>query len=115
MAALLEGLDYLACFTCESNFARIQEEFDVLPLTRCPPAGFEGVRPHFSARHEVIVLADSTYYEFHSRRSLSQHWDLLNSLRLCDCQVKLSLAVASINDDGIYCSDQIRWCNSQEY
>jgi hypothetical protein len=113
MAAILEGLDYLASLTCKSNHARIQQEFSSLLLTGSPPRGFEGVRPEVDARHEVIVLADSDYYEFHTRRPLSQHWGLLNSLRDCESPIRIGLAEASINEEGIYCLEKLQWYESR--
>lgn len=113
MAAILEGLDYLACLTCESNFVRIQEEFRKLPHTKQPPTDFENVCPDIDARHEVIVLADVAYYKHHSRRlCLAHDWQMLTKMRDCDSTVRLSLAEAAINDAGIYSRDDVRWCTA---
>jgi hypothetical protein len=111
LAALFEGLDYLACLSCEANFTRIQEEFDKLRRIRCIPHNFELVRPRSDAQHEVIVLADRDYYAFHSRRDLARSWQLLNQLQRSASHLKLSLAEARLNDSDIYDPDTIRWCS----
>jgi hypothetical protein len=110
LTALLEGLDYLACLTCDANYSRIQEEFDILRETRDPPAGFELVSPLSTARHEVIVVADQGYYEFHNRRPLSSAWQLLNQLRSCKSLVKLAFAKTCLGDSHIYDPDNLQWC-----
>lgn len=64
MAAILEGLDYLSCLTSKANFPRIQQK-----VSRWQQQKREGLHSRFhdlelkrQNTHEVIVLADKSYF-----------------------------------------------------
>jgi hypothetical protein len=81
-AAILEGLDYLACLTSGSNFAKIRDGFSrwtTKPGVPVPPE-FQNVAPRPSARHEVIVLAPADYYGLYSRSVRGAGWQSFASL-----------------------------------
>ena len=77
-AAVLEGLDYLACLTSEANFRRIQERFSSWAKKpgRVVPSGFERTAPDRSSRPEVVVMAPAAYYGLYSRSGRGIGWNL---------------------------------------
>lgn len=81
-AAVLEGLDYLACLTADANFARVRGGF--ARWTSRPaataPEGFRGVQPSPAARHEVIVLATAGYYDRYTRSGRGAGWQAFAGL-----------------------------------
>jgi hypothetical protein len=81
-AAVLEGLDYLACLTSESNFPKIRDGFarwaTKQGVTVLPE--FQNVAPCSTARHEVIVLAPADYYGLYSRSVRGAGWQSFASL-----------------------------------
>jgi hypothetical protein len=81
-AAVLEGLDYLACLTSAANLAKIQAGFErwLSKTTTTVPDEFQGVSPSATARHEVIVLAPGDYYGLYSRSVRGSGWQSLASL-----------------------------------
>jgi hypothetical protein len=75
-AAILEGLDYLACLTSEANFEKIRAGFDrwrVKPANR-PPPDFDDTCPDRVRRHEVIVLAPRAYFDLYRRSGRGSGW-----------------------------------------
>lgn len=80
VAAVLEGLDYLACLTSESNFTKIQAGFSRWVSKSPMPDGFRGVSPSATARHEVIVLPPADYYALYTRSGRGAGWQSFASL-----------------------------------
>jgi hypothetical protein len=81
-AAVLEGLDYLACLTSASNFVKVQDGFArwrSKPATAVPEE-FRDVSPSGTARHEVIILAPTDYYGLYSRSVRGTGWQSFASL-----------------------------------
>lgn len=70
-AAVLEGLDYLACLTSTPNSEKIVQGFTKwLQKPEKPiPTAFQKVRPDFSRQHQVIVLATRGYFDLYGKRS----------------------------------------------
>jgi hypothetical protein len=79
LTALMEGLDYLSCLTCPSNYAIIEREFkvwfEIKKDQRSIPPGFETTTLSRDSTQAVILLAPSRYY--------NEHWDypLIRKLR----------------------------------
>lgn len=82
LTALLEGLDYLACLTSPSNFAKIIDGYSrwTAEPNRNLPARFRDVVPRVSSQHEVIVLAPAGYFEKFTRSRRGDGWKLLAEL-----------------------------------
>ena len=76
-AAVLEGLDYLACLTSAANFRKIQAGFAKWAAKpgRSVPAGFERTVPDRSGHPEVVVMAPAAYYGLYSRSGRGRGWD----------------------------------------
>jgi hypothetical protein len=68
-AAVLEGLDYLACLTSASNSLKILSGFTQWSTkpTKNRPSGFETTTPDFSRQPQVIVLATKGYFDLYER------------------------------------------------
>jgi hypothetical protein len=81
-AAVLEGLDYLACLTSESNFTKIQDGFSRWAAKQgvTVPPEFQNVAPCSTAEHEVIVLAPADYYGLYSRSVRGTGWQSFAAL-----------------------------------
>ena len=81
-AAVLEALDYLACLTSASNFAKVRDGFArwAAKPTVTVPAEFREVSPAAAARHEVIVLAPVDYYGLYTRSVRGTGWQSFASL-----------------------------------
>ncbi len=95
VAAILEGLDYLACLTREQNFDRLhegfwawrdQEGFQI-------PDGFLDSEPDRAAKHAVILLAPQGYYDLYTRSQRGLGWQSLARVGRCSCD-KLELGFA---------------------
>lgn len=76
-AAVLEGLDYLACLTSEANFRQIEDGFSswVAKPGRVIPPGFERTAPSRTSRPEVVVMAPLAYYGLYSHSDRGLGWD----------------------------------------
>ena len=96
-AAVLEGLDYLACLTAESNFQKIREGFSrwrLKPAQLIPP-DFGATEPRPSGDHGVVVLAPAGYYSLYRRSNRGTGWgdfaaayspqDLSPTMRFAQC------------------------------
>lgn len=82
-AAVLEGLDYLACLTSKANSEKILEGFSrwLAKPNKVRPPGFETTRPDFARQHRVIVLATKGYFDLYGRRcGRGQGWSAFASL-----------------------------------
>ncbi len=81
-AAVLEGLDYLACLTTDANFLKVRGGFAT--WTAKPgviiPDRFRERSPSQTARHEVIVLAPPEYYGLYSRSERGAGWQAFAAL-----------------------------------
>ena len=110
ITSLLEGLDYLACLTCDTNYRRIQEEAPLLiaELARVP-TGFEDVQPDRSKTCEVILLAPPEYYKKYSRAARGSGWRDLASANSEDKSIRFRLAVSDVDSDGSFNRD-VQWC-----
>ena len=109
LAAVLEGLDYLACLTCQTNFVRLQGDFWLLGLTA--PEDFKGIEPTRQACHEVIVLAPKGYYELYTRSNRGSGWRDLARTRTQNWEsVRIAFAETEVDGDGFF-SQELRWCD----
>ena len=70
-AAVLEGLDYLACLTSTLNAEKIIQGFTKWSQKseKTIPKAFHKVKPDFSRQHQVIVLATHGYFDLYRKRS----------------------------------------------
>jgi hypothetical protein len=95
-AAVLEGLDYLACLASESNYAKIREGFTrwVSKSSVAVPEGFQAVLPSATATFEVIVLAPADYYGLYSRSIRGIGWQALASLPASSSALSIRFAVS---------------------
>ena len=77
LTALIEGLDYLSCLLCRSNFEKIIAGFDRWKAKpqKVVPRGFSGTTPREDARASMIVLAPETYFvDLFSRSKRGEGW-----------------------------------------
>jgi hypothetical protein len=112
LAALLEGLDYLACLTGSQNFETCLRDFDELRAGSTPiplPDGFDSVRPMQAAQHGVIVLGPGDYFRKYSRSRRGFGWkDIAEAGRRTSYCVELSFAVSEVDSDGFFSPD-VKW------
>jgi len=109
IAAILEGVDYLACLTSEPNFVRLQQEFWVLRNDiEHVPEGFQDVEPTGSAQHSVIVLAPEDYYGLYCRSGRGRGWQDLNTTSWRSSTLRVGFAVAELDQEGFFRRD-IHW------
>jgi len=109
LSAVLEGLDYLACLTSESNFVKLQEDLRSFPepVKKCPE-GFDRIEPTRSAEHTVVVLAPQGYYEKYSRSRRGQGWKDMASAGPGTASLGIRFATAELESDGSF-SDEVTW------
>ena len=108
VAALLEGLDYLASLTSTPNFERLQREFpDLLESIGKIPDGFKDVRPVRDACHEVVVLAPSKYYEKYIRSNRGTKKVGLGGLRDRSKTLRFGFATSELEDHAF--STNVAW------
>lgn len=109
ISSLLEGLDYLASLTSNSNFDRLQAEFAHLrDSVGKIPAGFENVQPSRGACHEVIVLAPSAYYETYDRSGRGTKRCGLGGLRDRSSTLRFGFATSEPDSDEFF-STNVTW------
>ena len=112
IAALLEGLDYLACLTSRPNFVRVRKEFSSLKTEiGVIPKRFDDIEPTADACHEVIVLAPLEYYRKYDSSGRGTGWQSLSILHDLPGSVRLGFAVSEPDSDGFF-SRQVHWCDS---
>lgn len=80
LTAVLQGLDYLACFLRPTNFAKIQSGFQLL-RSNLPyeiPVEFGATVPSCTERPKLVVLAPEEYYSgLYSRSIRGREWPWL--------------------------------------
>lgn len=104
-AAVLEGLDYLACLTSDGNFARVRDGFErwTSRQTAIVPEGFRAVRPMPAVRHEVVVLAPAGYFELYRRSPRGSGWESFAGLSPSPTTPSIRFAVSDFTStDGIW-------------
>ena len=108
-AAILEGLDYLACLTSEPNFVRVQDDYWNLRETLPIPDAFRAVKPTRTAQHQIIVLAPPEYYRLYDDSMRGKGWRDMASNSFHSQTLQISFAVADLDPDEFYCRT-INWC-----
>ena len=108
-AAILEGLDYLACLTSELNFTRLQDDYWKLREQLPVPDAFQAVEPTGTAQHQIIVLAPPEYYRLYDESMRGKGWRDVASNHCHPPTLQISLAVADLDPEGFY-RRQIDWC-----
>lgn len=110
VAAMLEGLDYLACLLSPPNFTRLGNELGQLRGATLPvPGGFGEVAPQAGAQHGVIVLAPEEYFRSFTRSQRGLGWrELAAAGRRGSQCVELGFAVAEIDEERFF-SRHIAW------
>ena len=109
LSAVLEGFDYLACLTSESNFVKLQEDFQKFPenLRKCPE-GFDRVEPTRNAEHTVVVLAPRGYYEKYTRSKRGLGWKDMALVEPGTASPRIRFATAELEPDGSF-SSEVAW------
>lgn len=108
ISAILEGLDYLSCLKSAGTFARLTEEFQELKSKLPIPVGFETVTLNPVAKPLVIILADSTYFEFHDQSGRSGAWrDFVRCGQTMN-SINVRFAISEPDIEGIFPRD-ISW------
>ena len=104
VAAMLEGLDYLACLLSPRNFARVQQEFvDLRATLPAIPEGFVEIAPTASASHGVIVLAPQAYFDMYDRSRRGSGWfEIASVSRTAVSGLEVGCAIAEIDGQGFY-------------
>ncbi len=106
IAAVLEGLDYLACLTSRPNLGRIQREFQEIKSSLGePPEGFEQVAPRVEACHEVVVLAEPAYYAKYRDLDRGTGENNMATIRGVGDTVKIGFASAELDAEGFFSRD----------
>ena len=69
LTAVMEGLDYLTCLTCPTNYEKIERRFkfwfDKKEAQGKIPAGFETTKPTRDVTQAVLLLTPKRYYDEH--------------------------------------------------
>lgn len=103
IASLLEGLDYRACLTSDSNFRRMQQELPGLKEELAKVLShFREVAPDRSKLPEVIVLAPPDYYRKFSDTARGSGWKEMASTRSENAAVQFRMTVGDVDSDGFY-------------